>query len=98
MLRDTSTFEPFTPELVGGSRRYVLGKHSGRALIAQLLHEHGLRPDDHDLARCLREVRALSIARSAEVPVAELIRIYQQPSPTAAAAADVESALPGAER
>lgn len=61
MLRDTSSFEPFPPEAVGGQRRYVLGKHSGRKFIEHLLDERGLPYDDEILARCLERTRARAV-------------------------------------
>lgn len=45
VLRDPSTYEPYAPELVGSSRRIVLGKHSGRSCVQAVLDEHGLAAD-----------------------------------------------------
>ena len=53
MLKDTSTFEPFMPEEVGNVRRYVIGKHSGRATLRSVLEERGFKTDDDQLATCL---------------------------------------------
>lgn len=67
MLRDTSTFEPFRPELVGGERQLLVGKHSGRGVIANVLGEDsGL--DSEALDELLTEVRAESIARGGAIP------------------------------
>lgn len=73
MLQDTSTFEPFPPERVGGQRRYVLGKHSGRALIEAVLSENGRAFDDEKLARCLAWVRDAAIERRGPVQPEELV-------------------------
>lgn len=78
MLRDTSSFEAFPPDLVGGTRRYVLGKHSGRALVAWALQNEGITPADDLLQPCLEEVRARSIETGGEVPSADLLRIYER--------------------
>ena len=78
MLRDTSTFEPFPPEEVGGERLYVLGKHSGRALVAALLADAGRQPTDTELAECLARVREASAQRGGPVPAAELLTIHDQ--------------------
>ena len=72
MLRDTSTFEPFPPEEVGNARRYVLGKHSGRALVAHLLAERGIEPDEKALGATLVAVRRLAHERGGAVADAEL--------------------------
>ncbi|KPI17191.1 (R)-citramalate synthase [Actinobacteria bacterium OK074] len=78
MFRDTSSFEPFPPEHVGGERRYVLGKHSGRALIAWALEQQGIEPREDLLAHCLDEVRTLSIRTGGEVAQEDLVTIYQK--------------------
>jgi isopropylmalate/homocitrate/citramalate synthase len=71
MLRDTATFEPFSPELVGGARRYVLGKHSGRAAVRWALQEAGIRPEEELLGQCLQRVRQLAIERGS--PTSEAV-------------------------
>lgn len=86
MLRDTSTFEPFPPEHVGGERRYVLGKHSGRALIAWSLEQQGIEPREDLLGPCLDEVRRQSIHTAGEVPAEDLAAIYRKALAGAAAA------------
>jgi homocitrate synthase NifV len=78
MFRDTSSFEPFPPEDVGGRRRYVLGKHSGRALVAWALEQQGVVPDEALLPHCLEEVRELSIRTGGEVEQAALVEIYEK--------------------
>jgi isopropylmalate/homocitrate/citramalate synthase len=76
MLKDTSTFEPFPPEQVGGERRYVLGKHSGRALIETVLSDHGRSFTDEDLAICLSWLRQASVDRRGKVEPAELVAAF----------------------
>ncbi len=60
VLRDPHTYEPFPPEAVGNRRRLVLGKHSGRHLLRQVLLEAGIPPEqispDH-LEALLQQVR-----------------------------------------
>jgi homocitrate synthase NifV len=77
MLRDTSTFEPFPPEDVGGRRRYVLGKHSGRGLVKWVLEQQGVQPREDLLQRCLDEVRSLAVSRPGGVMTGELVDIYR---------------------
>jgi homocitrate synthase NifV len=76
MLRDTSTFEPFPPEAVAGRRRYVLGKHSGRATLRHVLAQHGIDADEAALQTCLDGVRALAIRQGAEVSADQLLALY----------------------
>ena len=84
MLRDTSTFEPFPPEVVGGERKYVLGKHSGRALVKWALGEKGIEADDEMLQACLERVRDEAIRSGGAVAPERLVEIYESLLPTAA--------------
>jgi homocitrate synthase NifV len=69
MLRDTASFEPFPPESVGGERRYVVGKHSGRANVRWALQTQGVEPREELLGACLKAVREASVeARGALDP------------------------------
>jgi homocitrate synthase NifV len=78
MLQDTSTFEPFPPERVGGARRYVLGKHSGRALIESVLTEHRRSFDDARLVQCLAWLREAAVQRRGAVEPKELVAHFDQ--------------------
>ncbi|UQE03623.1 homocitrate synthase/isopropylmalate synthase family protein [Bradyrhizobium japonicum] len=76
MLKNTSTFEPFAPEEVGGTRRLVIGKHSGRALLVHVLKEASLPINDAAVAACLDKVRAASIEQGGELSSPQLCTIY----------------------
>jgi len=82
MLHNSNTFEPFDPSQVGGSRKYVLGKHSGRALIAFILYNHNMYYDDSILRMCLSEVRSISIKQKKPLSNEELFEIYYKIKPT----------------
>jgi len=43
VLANPSTYEPFDPKEVGRERRFVVGKHSGRHLVTQVLQSHGIQ-------------------------------------------------------
>ncbi|AIO70524.1 hypothetical protein [Burkholderia oklahomensis] len=75
-LHNSSAFEPFPPEIVGGERRIVIGKHSGRASIAHALEQRGIRAEDAELGACLDEVRTQSMHRERALDVDELLGIY----------------------
>jgi len=87
MLKDAQTFEPFAPEEVGGSRRLVVGKHSGRALVSHLLAERGIAVDEQLLARCLTAIRAESIRRGGALDGNDVASIYGDVAATTAMAA-----------
>ncbi len=54
VLREPSTYEPVPPAMVGNRRRFVLGKHSGRAAVRALLSAGGRRPSDNEVEKLLR--------------------------------------------
>jgi homocitrate synthase NifV len=81
MLKNTSTFEPFPPEEVGNERRYVLGKHSGRALVEAVLRGAGREFTDDELADCLAWVRRAAIGRGGPVSEQELIARFDSRTP-----------------
>jgi len=77
MLKDSSTFEPFDPATVGGERRLVVGKHSGRAIIKHFLEESGVKAaDDKALDRCLERVRSHAVRHPGGIPPHVLVDLY----------------------
>jgi methanogen homocitrate synthase len=54
VLREPATYEPVPPETVGNRRRFVLGKHSGRAAVRALLSVGGREPSESEVERLLR--------------------------------------------
>jgi len=59
ILGHPGTYEPLTPELVGRSRRFVAGKHTGRHAVDAMLEEMGLHPDPQQLKVISAEVKRL---------------------------------------
>jgi homocitrate synthase NifV len=77
MLKDARTFEPFPPEQVGGQRRIVIGKHSGKAGIRHVLAVAGEAIDDAVLDDCLVRVRRAAIESGTAVAPDQLVAIYR---------------------
>jgi homocitrate synthase NifV len=77
MLKDAGTFEPFQPGEVGGERRYVVGKHSGRAVVKHVLETCGIAVNEGLLPACLDTVRAESVRIGGPVEPDVLLAIYQ---------------------
>ncbi|WP_159803280.1 homocitrate synthase/isopropylmalate synthase family protein [Arthrobacter zhaoguopingii] len=78
MLRDSSTFEPFPPELVGGTRQLVVGKHSGRRMIEHVLANFGIEAEPEHLDACLTAVRDRSVEKQGLISDDELIGILKE--------------------
>lgn len=58
ILSHTLTYEPIQPQIVGRQRQMVLGKHTGKAAIAEKLRERGVVASDPDLVRLLNRVKS----------------------------------------
>ncbi len=61
VIENSKTFEPgiMTPEMVGHKRRIVLGKHTGRHAVRQVLGEAGYHPTEDQLQDILNRIKEL---------------------------------------
>jgi D-citramalate synthase len=59
ILEDPLTYEPIPPEIVGRTRRLVVGKHAGSKGIKAVLNEMGIYPDERQLKEIFFKVKAL---------------------------------------
>lgn len=57
LLANPLTYEPISPELVGGTRRISPGKHSGSAGIKDTLTKMGLKPTEEQLKEIALRVK-----------------------------------------
>ncbi|MER2472753.1 homocitrate synthase/isopropylmalate synthase family protein [Photorhabdus laumondii] len=63
-LKNGASFEPFSPDLVAGIRKIIVGKHSGKASIKYALEKLGISYKEHELAPLLAMVREVAIIKS----------------------------------
>ena len=75
VLENPNTYEPFEPQEVGWQRRLTVGKHSGRHLLNQLLHSHGVASTAADSQLVLDDVRDLATQLKRSLTVDELLTI-----------------------
>jgi D-citramalate synthase len=59
ILSEPSTYEVIPPEIVGRTRRLVVGKHAGAHGVMAALKEMGLNPSEDQLKEILLRVKAL---------------------------------------
>ncbi len=59
LLRDSRTYEPISPDMVGRSRRIVLGKHSGKASVETALADLEYHPNERQLQAIVERVKEL---------------------------------------
>ncbi|NJM99342.1 MAG: homocitrate synthase [Phormidesmis sp. RL_2_1] len=75
ILANPSTYEPFDPQEVGWQRRFVVGKHSGRHLLNQVLQEAGVQFDAGDSQSVLDAVRDRATQLKRSLTVDELLTL-----------------------
>ena len=85
VLQNPHTYEPFDPQEVGWQRRLVVGKHSGRHLLRQVLQDYGVQLDPQDSSALLRAVRDRSTHLKRGLTVDELLALAASPSPATSA-------------
>ncbi len=74
IMNNTSTYEPFLPELVGVDRQIVLGKHSGAHSVQGRLDALGIKfPSDH-MPELMEMIKNIAIGGK-EIDDAELMAI-----------------------
>ena len=57
VLRNSLTYEPLQPETVGRKRRFILGKHTGRAAIVERLKQQGYEATESQVTRLTELVK-----------------------------------------
>ena len=80
VLENPQTYEPFSPDEVGWIRRLVVGKHSGRHLLTNVLSQHGIRLNHEESQVVLDSVRHLSVQMKRSLTVEELLDVVSNRS------------------
>jgi len=79
VLENSDTFEPgvMTPEMVGASREFVLGKHTGTHAVRQRLVEAGFDPTDTEVRQLTGRIKEYG-AQKEQVTVDVLTRFARE--------------------
>lgn len=67
IIKNPKCYEPFPPEVVGLSRKIVLGKHSGSSSVRMKMQEFGLNFSEAQIAEILQKVKALGTKKNGAV-------------------------------
>ncbi len=59
VLQKAETYEPITPEMVGHTRRIVLGKHTGANAIKAKLDEYGIELNEDQFGKVFDQIKKL---------------------------------------
>jgi len=60
VLKEPSTYEAFSPELIGMQRSIIVGKHTGAHSIKQKLIEYGVELSEEQVAKLLEQIKKLA--------------------------------------
>jgi homocitrate synthase NifV len=73
VLQNPSTYEPFTPEEVGRERSLVVGKHTGKHIVTNLLQQYGIALNSEETRSLIDAVRELSVELKRSLTPNELL-------------------------
>ncbi|MBO6109492.1 MAG: 2-isopropylmalate synthase [Methanobrevibacter sp.] len=59
ILNNSSTYEPISPELVGHSRKIILGKHTGANALKSKLHDYHIELNDEQFEKVFSQIKSL---------------------------------------
>jgi methanogen homocitrate synthase len=68
ILEDPRTYEYFMPEMVGGQRQFILGKHTGKKALEHVVATLGYQLNEQQICRVLDEVKELGESKIGITP------------------------------
>jgi methanogen homocitrate synthase len=68
ILEDPLTYENFPPEMVGGERRFILGKHTGKKALEHVVASLGCQLSDEQICRVLDRVKEVGETKYSITP------------------------------
>ena len=81
VARDPHTYEPFSPQQVGWQRSLVIGKHSGRTSLLQVLAEYDIHLNATEAQTLLDGVRDRATHLKRSLTVEELLALVPDQGP-----------------
>ncbi len=81
MLKNDQAYEPFSPEEVGATREYPIGKHSGSAALMYHLDALGVHAPKENCTGLLPKLRRIITRRKVVLAPEELRKLYTKYAP-----------------
>lgn len=78
ILKHPACYEPFPPELVGQSRKIILGKQSGTSSIRAKLSEHNIICNDEHVKQIIEQVKKSATEKNGVVTDREFVKIAKE--------------------
>ena len=79
ILEHPSTYEPISPDSVGGKRNLVVGKHSGKHMIKQILQDSNIDADDTMIHALTLQIKKLG-EKNGSVSTEQIIQLLNKNS------------------
>lgn len=77
VLKVPDAFEPFPPELVGATRRIVIGKHTGSGAVQYVLQTQGITVEREQLEPVVQAIRYRATEVKRPLTPDEVVQIYK---------------------
>ncbi len=78
IIENPQTYEPIPPEIIGASRRIILGKHSGKHAVEYVLKTMGIEPRPEIVEKILTKIKELGDQGISITTYDELKRIVEE--------------------
>ena len=78
LINNPMSYHAFNPQDIGQSSSFVIGKHSGSAIIQSVLNEVGVHLSKEDSQKVLDAIKNREKSFNGEVKKEELVAIYEQ--------------------
>ncbi|OYT53612.1 MAG: homoaconitate hydratase [Candidatus Altiarchaeales archaeon ex4484_2] len=76
VIKKSRTYENFEPGFIGRRRRFLFGKHSGRAVVRYVLEKHGI--SDMDVDEVLVEIKGISSREQRSLTEGEVLELVKR--------------------
>lgn len=76
LLKDSMSYHAFDPNLIGQKSEYIIGKHSGVAILKSTLKEMGIHLSDEQSQQLIEAVKEHAIEKKSEINSKELQELY----------------------
>lgn len=79
LLRNTNSYQPFTPQTVGRNQmEFVIGYHSGSAVICHALESQGIHISRESAKKLLTQIRETAFKTKSRITPSQLLRFYEK--------------------
>lgn len=79
IIKNPTNYEPFEPEIVGGNRTIIIGKHSGKRAIQLKCLQHGIiLPNDRMLKEIIEKVESVCVNERNSLSDQEFVALVKE--------------------